>query len=256
MTTTTTRTFGGWILEGAAVVDRVLTWGIDPEIRDDLLMERAADRFDHIADPDASLASVLTRSIKSAFADLAYRFLGGEVSAVPVAILFAIIGLGSMADTMTSHLPAVVNGFNLLTGAGFLVLAMGGLAHPRELRRRWLLPGAVLVSIGAMAGAVMFPIENGSVMFDWLTRMALAGGGLGFALIAGSLMMPVPSRKWYRRGGLFIWGSGLFLGVGLLGLAVLAEPVYSTRASTFIIAIASIVGTALLGRLRFVPVAS
>jgi len=250
------RSRGAWILTGAAAADRVFTWGLEPTERSDLPLEREADRFDHLADPDASLPAVVIRSFRSAFADLAYRFLGGEVSALPLAILLAIIGLGAIADTITSHLPVMLNVFNLLTGVGFLALAVAGFANPRELRRRWLLPGAVLVFVGAVAGAILLPVEGGSVTFDWVTKIALGGAGLGFGIIAGSLVASNPNRVWYQRGGMLVWGSGLFLGIGLFGLALLAQPVYSTRASTLVVATASVVGTALLSRFRHVPVAS
>jgi hypothetical protein len=46
---------GEWVLHAGAWIDRVLTWGLDPDEQSALLQERGADRFDHLADPDASV---------------------------------------------------------------------------------------------------------------------------------------------------------------------------------------------------------
>ncbi|MEN8235764.1 MAG: hypothetical protein ABFR89_12675 [Actinomycetota bacterium] len=244
----------GCLLDWAARVDRVLTWGLDPDVRDELLQERAADRYDHLADPDASLSGVFARSLQSAFADLVYRFLGGDVSAVPIAVLFALIGFAAIADTLTSHLPVMLDIFNVTTGIGFLALAVAGFVHPRKLKRAWLLPGAVAVSIGAIAGAILLPVAPEAAMFDWIAKIGLGGGGLGFGLIAGSVASSTPNRVWYQRGGTVVWASGLFLGIGLFGWAIVSTPVYSTRASTLLVAVALVVGAALLSRLRHVPI--
>lgn len=232
----------------------MLTWGLDPAERAEILSERESDRFEHVADPDASMASVVARSIWSSLGDVWYRFVSVETSALPLALAFAVIGIGALADAFTSELSPAVAGFNVLTGVGYLALAAAGLRQPRRLQRVWLLPGLVLASIGTMSGAVVIPVASDAGPFGWFAKVALAGVATGLAVVAVALMRPHFDRAWIIRGGKIIWGSALFMAVGAIGWTVVDAPIYSTRWSSLMVATACVVGAAFIARLRNIEV--
>ena len=149
---------GTAVLLGAGYVDRALTWGLEPSERAETLRERESDRFELVADPDASMASVVARSVASSLSDIWYRFVGSETSALPLAVVFAIVGVGALADAFTSDIPPMHAFLNVVTGIGYLALAAAGLRQPRKLQRAWLLPGLGLASFGTMAGAIVMPV--------------------------------------------------------------------------------------------------
>lgn len=243
------------VLSWASYLDRALTWGIEPGERDEILREREADRYEHVADPSASMALVVTRSVLSALADIWYRFVGAETSALPLAIVFGVVGLGAVADTFTRGITPTLAGLNLVTGIGYLAMAAAGLRQPRRLQRAWLLPGLVLASLGTLAGAVMLPPTAEAGLFGWVAKVALAGVGTGLAVVAVTLIRPHFDRVWIVRGGAIIWGSALFMAVGELGWTIADAPVYSSRWSSLMVAFACVVGAAVIARLRNIEVA-
>lgn len=242
------------VLSWAGWFDRLLTWGLEPAERAEILSERESDRFEHIADPDASTTSIVTRSVWSSLGDVWYRFVGSDTSALPLALAFALIGIGAFADAFTSEISPVVAGFNVVTGAGYLALAAAGIRQPRKLQRVWLLPGLVLASIGTMSGAVVMPVATDAGPFALFAKVALAGVATGLAIVAVALMRPHFDREWIIRGGKIIWGSALFMAIGAIGWTVVDAPIYSTRWSSLMVAVACVVGAAVLARLRNIEV--
>lgn len=246
----------GWrFLRCAASFDRALTWGLEPLERDEILREREADRFEHVADPDASMASVVTRSVLSAMADIWHRFVGAETSAFPLAIVAGVVGVGALADAFTNGITPTLAGLNVVTGIGYLAMAAAGLRQPRKLQRTWLLPGLVLASIGTMAGALALPPTPEAGLFGWFAKAALAGVGAGLAVVAVTLIRPQFNRVWIIRGGVIIWGSALFMAVGVVGWTIADAPIYSSRWSSLMVALACVVGAAVIARLRDIEVA-
>jgi len=246
--------------EGAAILslvgwlDRALTWGIEPTEREEILSERESDRYEHVADPDASMVSVMARSAWSSVGDVWYRFIGTEASALPLAIVFAIVGIGAIADAFTSGISQTVAAFNVLTGVGYIALAAAGLRQPRKLQRAWLLPGLVLASIGTMAGAILMPVASDAGPFGWFAKAGLAGVATGLAIVAVALLFPRSNRVWLVRGGTIIWGSALFMAVGAVGWTIVDAPIYSTRWSSLMVAVACVLGAAVIARLRNIEV--
>lgn len=246
---------GAAVLSWAGYLDRVLTWGLEPVERAETLHEREADRFEHLSDPETSTASVVIRSILSALSDVWYRFVGTETSALPLAIVFGVVGIGALADAFTNGITPMIAGFNVVTGIGYLALAAAGLRQPRKLQRVWLLPGLVLASFGTMAGAVALPPTAEAGLFGWFSKVALAGVGTGLAVVAVTLIRPHFDRAWIIRGGVIIWGSALFMAVGAIGWTIADAPIYSSRWSSLMVAFACVVGAAVIARLRNIEVA-
>ena len=242
-------------LSWASNLDRTLTWGTEPVERDEILREREADRFEHLTDPEASMASVVTRSIMSSLADIWYRFVGTETSALPLAIVFALVGIGALADAFTRGITPTLLGLNVVTGIGYLAMAAAGLRQPLKLQRVWLLPGLVLASFGTIAGAIVLPPTAEAGLFGWVAKVALAGVGVGLAVVAVTLIRPQFDRAWIIRGGRVIWGSALFMAVGAVGWTVADAPIYSSRWSSLMVAFACVVGAAVIARLRNIEVA-
>lgn len=246
---------GAAVLPWAGQVDRALTWGCEPVEREEILQEREGDRLEHLADPDASMASVVVRSVRSSLSDIWYRFVGAETSALPLAIVFAVVGLGAIADAFTNGITPRLAGLNVVTGIGYLAMAAAGVRQPRKLQRTWLLPGLVLASFGTMAGAFELPPTPEAGLFGWVAKVALAGVGTGLAVVAVTLIRPHFNRVWIIRGGTIIWGSALFMAVGAIGWTIADAPIHSTRWSSLMVALACVVGAAVIARLRNIEVA-
>jgi len=242
------------LMECAERMDRLLTWGLEPAEREDILRERLADRYDHLA--DAPLSAVLFRSLRSALADLWYRLVGGDMSAIAVAAMFALIGFGALSDTFTSDMPLLLNAMNLFTALGFITMAVAGFVRPRALERAWLLPGVVLASIGSLGGAVALPVPPGAGLYDWFTKLALGGVAVGLAVVAVSLVPRTPTRSLFVKGGTILWSSAFVFAVGQFGWAIFAVPVYSTRSSSLMVAAAAVVAAAVLSRIRHLPISA
>lgn len=243
------------VLSGAGYVDRILTWGIEPNERAETLQERESDRFEHISDPDASMASVVARSVASSLSDVWYRFVGSETSALPLAAMFAIIGVGALADGFVSDIPPMHAFLNVVTGIGYLAMAAAGLRQPRKLKSAWLLPGLVLASSGTMGGAIVIPVTPEAGLFAWIVKAALVGVATGLAVVAVAFVRPGSGRVWIIRGGGILWGSALLMAVGAVGWTIADAPIESTRWSSLMVAFACVVGAAVIARLRNIEVA-
>ena len=83
---------------------------------------------------------------------------------------------------------------------------------------------------------------------DW------AGVATGLAIVAVALLFPRSNRVWIVRGGTIIWGSALFMAVGAVGWTIIDAPIYSTRWSSLMVAVACVVGAAVIVRLRNIEV--
>jgi hypothetical protein len=243
------------VLSWASYFDRALTWGLDPMERVEILQEREADRFEHLADPDASMTSIVARSVWSSLADIWYRFVGTEASALPLAIVFAVVGIGALSDAFTLGITPTLAVLNIVTAIGYLAMAAAGLRQPRKLQRVWLLPGLVLASFGTIAGAVILPPTAEAGLFGWFAKAALAGVGTGLAVVAVTLLRPSFDRAWIIRGGVIMWGSALFMAVGAVGWTIADAPIYSSRWSSLMVAFACVVGAGVITRLRNIEVA-
>src|SRR5680860_1014323 len=128
---------GAVVLTWASWADRALTWGLDPADREDLLRERETDRVDHLHDPEAAMFSLVVRSLRSAIADVWYRFFDNDASALPVSFVFALIGIAAISDAFTSDFPPLLHLLDISTGVGFLAMAVGlSLIHISEPTRR------------------------------------------------------------------------------------------------------------------------
>ncbi len=169
------------MLSLASYLDRALTWGLESVERNEILHEREADRFEHVADPEASMASIVARSVWSSVADVWYRFVGAETSALPLAIMSAVVGVGAIVDAFTLGITPTLAGLNVVAGIGYVAMAAAGMRQPRKLQRTWLLPGLVLASFGTIAGAIMLPATAEAGLYGWVAKIALAGVGTGLS---------------------------------------------------------------------------
>lgn len=242
------------VLAWAGRADRALTWGMDPVEREDLLRERGSDRLDQLLDGDATVTHLAIRSLKSVVADIWYRFFESEASSVPLALMFLLVGIGALADAFTVDFPGPVRILDLSTALGFFTMAVAGFRRPHALHRKWLLPGLVLASVGAIGGAIAVPLEPGTEVLAIVNKGSFGIGGIGLAVIALALIPKRPSRTWVRRGGTLVWGAAVMLAVGQIGWVAIATPVYSTRSSSLIVGAAAVVGAAVIGRIRHMPV--
>lgn len=245
---------GAWVLRVGARIDRALTRGLEPREREAQLRERQADRADHLADPDATVASVAARTARSGASDLGYLLLGGEATAIPVAVMFAIIGVGAFWQTATAEFEPVVRTFDAVLGVGLVAVAAAGLRHPRSIYKPWLLPAVVIASIGTLGGALTIPIVAGTEVYDLANKAALGAVGVGFVVVAIALLPRTVNRTWLVRGGAVLWVAALGNAVAQLGWAVVNTGTETSRGASLMVAAGCVVGAALLGRLRNIPI--
>lgn len=245
---------GTWILRVGAWIDRALTRGLEPREREAQLRERQADRADHLADPDATVASVAARTARSGASDLGYLLLGGEATAIPVAVMFAVIGVGAFWQTVTADFEPLVRMFDAVLGVGLVAVAAAGLRHPRSIYRPWLLPAVVIASIGTLGGALTIPIVAGTEVYDLANKAALGVVGVGFVVVAIALLPRTVNRTWLVRGGAVLWVAALGNAVAQLGWAVVNAGTETSRGASLTVAAGCVVGAALLGRLRNIPI--
>jgi hypothetical protein len=245
---------GKWVLRTGAWIDRALTWGLDPEERSALLHERGADRFDHLADPDASVMSVTGRTGRSAVADVGYLILGGEATAVPVAFMFAVIGLGAFWQAATADFEPIVRMFNAILAVGLVAVAAAGLRRPRAIYRPWLLPALLIASIGTLGGAITIPIVAGTEVYDLANKGALVVVTIGFLVVAAAVTPSTVNRIWLIRGGAVLWAAALGNAIAQLGWGVVDAGTGTSRGAAVMVAVGCVAGAVLLRRLRHVPV--
>ena len=245
---------GSWVLRAGAWIDRALTLGLEPEERAGLIQERGADRADHFADLDASVWAVAARTARSAVADIGYLILGGEATAIPVAVMFAIIGFGAFWQASTSEFSLFNRVFDGTLGVGLIAIAAAGLRCPRAIYRPWLLPAAVIAAIGTLGGTITIPIVAGTEIYDLANKGALAIVTVGFVLVALAVVPSTVNRTWLIRGGAVLWIAALGNAVAQVGWAVVDAGMQTSRGASVMVAVGCVVGAALLGRLRNVPV--
>jgi hypothetical protein len=245
---------GAWVLRTGTRIDRALTWGLDPEERSALLQEREADRFDHMADPDTSIMAVVGRTGRSALADAGYLVLGGEVTAVPVAVMFAVIGLGAFWQAATADFEPILRMFNAILAVGLVAVAAAGLRRPRAIYRPWLLPALLIASIGTLGGAITIPIIAGTEVYDLANKGALVVVTIGFLVVAAAVVPSTVNRIWLIRGGVVLWAAALGNAIAQLGWGVVDAGTGTSRGASFMVAVGCVAGAVLLRRLRHVPV--
>jgi hypothetical protein len=244
-------------LRCAEWADRALTWGLDPQTRAEILQERVADRYAHLADPDASIGAVAMRALRSALSDVGYRIFGHDDSAVPIGLVFALIGFGAFIHPLTSDMPFWAGIASHFTGAAFLFMGAVAIVSPRELPRVWLLPGLLVASAGTMGGALTLPASPGAVaVVDLTNRLGLAFVSVALLVLAMALMRPPVKRPLLNAGGAVLWAGALVMAVGQIGWAVLGAGFDATGGVGILVAAACIVGAAILSRLRDVPITS
>jgi hypothetical protein len=245
---------GKWVLRAGTWIDRALTWGLDPDERSALLRERGADRFDHLADPDASVMSIAGRTARSAVADVGYLILGGEATAVPVAFMFAVIGLGAFWQTLTADFVPIVRMFDGILGVGLVAIAAAGVRRPRAIYKPWLLPAMIIASIGTLGGAITIPIVSGTEVYDLANKGALLVVTFGFLVVALALAPSTVNRTWLIRGGVVLWAAALGNAIARVGWGVVDAGTGTSRGAAFMVAIGCVAGAVLLRRLRDVPI--
>jgi len=177
-----------WAVDTASACTWLGTWGQEPQLRADLLAERAADLTDQLADP--------TRNSPGAIAGRAFRTLGGDVkrrvtsqhvSALPLAFSLLIAGCGSLLYA-TLVVDPIYRLSLVLEGMGFLVLALTGMRSPLAIRRVPSAFGSLILAAGTALGVVAIPFDQETSLFVITAKTSLVLATLGFAALAAGLL--------------------------------------------------------------------
>lgn len=236
-------------------INRILTWGMPGDDRDQLLNEALAD-WEAMAEHRGS-AAVLARGLRGIPAWIWVRLNQRETSAVPAAAAMTLIAAcGFVMATDADSYPATFRFWATAAAAGFLWLAVTLLCNPRRISLRSLrLPG-LASSVSVMAMAVAIPSADdwpyaAPMLRSFLTEGALRAGVLTVGIALG--VLSVGSFTQHQRG--FFRASGAFFVLGILQVAVsqIAWGVWATSVD-FTLGGASIgVGLAALSIAHVIP---
>ncbi len=238
------------LLALADALNRFCTWGMEPELRAELLMERRADLEAEASDDRWNhTRALLGRRVRTLLADIAGRAGAGDTTALPASIAMLVASAGVMVYTTTAR--STTERVSLaFIGLGLAVLAGTGLRSPRLLPRRPIAFASVLIAIGAGAGAATMPITEETGIFDVFARLALVLATLGFVATAVAMTR---SGWLLTGGGILIVGAAIshaFAGVGMAMAADTAQLWGAAVATT----LGALLVTRFITRLRHIPI--
>ena len=237
----------------AGLLNRIGTWGLDPDIRRQTLDERTMDLNDQAADPSFGAKSIiLGRALRTFGSDFRYRITGDNQSAIPVALVFALIASGAFGYAFARE-PELHTVSHLLSGSGLLLISALFLYSPRAIRATGACLGSLVIAIGCTLGAASVPVYEETLVFDTATQIALGAIGVAFAAIAVGLRFARRKRVLEAAGLVVILGTAL-LAFGELGWAIHVAGEKNLEAiAAGAIAVGAIPGLSFFVRLRHLP---
>lgn len=192
----------------ASALTRLLTWGLEPELRPGVLMESANDW--ELMYRDYGSLRVIARALRGIPAAVLGRMEDHDMTAIPAALVFAIMSAAATGAGLLAHTyPADIRRPTLLAALG---LGLGGMALVRSPRRivlkRLRLP-ALALGLGALGVAFNMPTEA-----DWQYDVPYVDEGIAdhlmvlgiFIASAGCLLIVLASLS--KRGGRRLAGIG------------------------------------------------
>ncbi len=212
------REYRPWALRVALCTDRLVTWGMEPVARRELLAEQVAD-WDSMA-YDASQSSsgkVLFRLMRGLPSALWWRISGSDITALPVAIAIAFVAaLSLIAVTATSEYPPDHRLSLFVLGGGLAVAAHRLILRPRSLVAAQFRIASLLVGIGGVATSLTLPTLNDRSYdiamhsvpaIHYVIKAAILMVSIGFLGVFVASLLKNRRRAVLRAGVLVVGGS-------------------------------------------------
>ena len=246
-------------LAAARRLTRILTWGMEPRRRKEILLE--TDNDWGLMHRDFGTVRLLGRAIRGVPAAIFGRIDEHDMTALPAAVVFTIMAMASTeAGLLSRAYPANIRRPTLLCAVG---LGLGGLAlirSPRRIVLRRLRWPAIALGIGTLGMALNMPTQA-----DWPYDYPFVDTPLGDALMtvgfimvaAGCLLIALapalPRQRLIAGTGGAAALAGIFLfGLGQIIWGFAAIPVDLTvTAAALGVGLASCALVHVLPRLRF-----
>ena len=88
----------------ASACSRLGTWGLGPQLREELLAERSADLAAQLADPVRnSFSAVAGRAVRTLLGDIGRRITSSHNSSLPLGFALLALGLGALLYATLAH---------------------------------------------------------------------------------------------------------------------------------------------------------
>ena len=244
-----------YVVDVASACSRLGTWGLDEQVRADLIAERTSDLAEQLRDPERnSDLVVLGRAVRTLFGDIGRRLTSDHVSTLPLAFGFLMASVGTLVYAVASQ--GTVYKISLtLEGVGFLILAIAGFTCPLAIRSNWAAAGSLVVASGTALGVVAIPLESETLLFAVSAKISLSLATIGFTALAAGLLAAWDGTP-RIAGGMVLAAAGLivFSEIGW-ALYVLDESLIQLLAA-LLTAVGAVLFFRFFGRLRFLPIDS
>ena len=237
----------------ASACSRLGTWGLGPELREELLAERAADLAAQLADPARnSFSAIAGRAMRTLLGDVGRRITSRHNSSLPLAFALLALGFGALLyAALTAELDYRLA--LLLEGTGLLILAITGLRFPLVIQRYPSAIGSLLVGAGCAMAVEAIPFTAEVSLFYYTALTAISLSAIGFLALATVLLT---GRDRTPR----IPGSILVAAAGLLAFSEIGSALFIFDQNAMEAAAAVLVGGGAIlfirffARLRYLPV--
>jgi hypothetical protein len=242
-------------------IDRMLTFGMDPDLRESMLAEQAADWEAMFEDERYGGGwRVAVRQLKGIPLALWWRLTRREVTGIPLAIGMTILAVATLFET---SIPGYPLDHRLALMVLSLALAAGVwplMRRPRQIVVTEWRPFAVLLGLAAVSAILTLPISDGWSRFDPEQTVLPACGligriGMGIAVV-GCVILFLASFTEKRRAGALVSGALIVVGALLVAATEIVWAVWMApldMSVTFIflgMGFGTVLGAHMLFRLR------
>ncbi len=242
-----------WVVDIASAYSRLSTWGLDAEMREELLAERSADLAAQLADPVRnSFAAVADRTARTLLGDIGGRITSRHNSSLPLGFALLAVGFGTLLYAALISVPDYRLSL-LLEGIGLVVLAITGLRSPLVIRRYPSAIGSLFVAAGCALGVEAIPFTAEVSLFYYTALTAISLSAVGFFALAAGLLA---GRDRTPR----IPGSVLVAAAGLLAFSEIGWALFifdqnaMEAAAAVLVAGGAILFIRFFARLRHLPI--
>lgn len=228
-------------------VDRLLTWGMEPSVREAVLAEQAADWEAMSQDGDQSpTRRMLARQIKGIPMAIWWRLTRQEITAIPAAIALTIIASANLIEVTIPDYPLDHRLSLMMASTGVLIASWHLLRNPRRIHVSRLRFPALLAGIGAMWSAFTFPTSQDWSVHDPAEMTApvidlVMQFGI-FFIGAGCAALFAASFTGRRRQAALAGGGSIVAGAGVVAAAEVIWAIWAAPADLYVSAVALGVG--------------
>lgn len=243
-------------------IDRALTWGMDPDARESMLAEQAADWEAMSRDVGRTGRwRMITRQLRGIPPAIWWRLTRREITGIPAAAGMTVLVVAIMFEMAIPGYPPD-HRLNLsLVAAGLAIAVWRLIRRPRRIVAAEWRVAALLVGSGAIGSMLTFPshdgwssydpVEMGAPIDDSIVWVGIAVFAVGcYSLVAASLVVRHRRRMVLAAGLLVIVGALIVATTEVVwGVWAAQIDLYAT-ATWLVSALGTVVGAHMLYRLR------